>query len=86
MRAASAAFVASGDGLFAAEINGQAARRLSANPVYRLLLDGTTLYAGGHGVATIDVRRPSAPRLTRWSASLTDPRVRSMTFTTRINF
>ncbi len=80
--AGNAAFVASGDGLFTAEINGQAARRLSANPVYRLLLDGTTLYAGGHGVATIDVRRPSAPRLTRWSASLTDPRVRSMTFTT----
>ncbi len=76
------AFTASGDGLFAVAMTGRSARRLSANPFHRLLLDGTTLYAGGNGVATIDVRRPAAPRPTPWSAALTDSRVRSMAFTT----
>ncbi|MGU3389708.1 diguanylate cyclase domain-containing protein [Sphingomonas sp. M1A8_2b] len=76
------AFAASGDGLFAVSMTGQTARRLSAKSFHRLLLDGTTLYAGGNGVAVLDVRRPGAPVPARWSASLTDPRVRSMAFTT----
>ncbi len=76
------AFTASDEGLFALSLAGTNARRLSTRPWSRLLRDGDTLYAGGNGVAVLDVRHPGTPIPTRWSAALTDHRVRSMAFTT----
>lgn len=76
------AFAASDEGLFSISLSGTSARKLSAKPWSRLLMDGQTLYSGGKGVGTTDVRNPRAPIPTRWSASLTDQRVRSMAFTT----
>ncbi|MGP7796984.1 diguanylate cyclase domain-containing protein [Sphingomonas sp. CLY1604] len=75
------AFTAGDDGLFHLSLAGTDARRLSAEPWSRLLLDGDRLYVGGTGVGVVDVRRPGAPARAAWSARLTDPRVRSFAVT-----
>ncbi len=75
-------FTASDEGLFTLSLAGRNPRRLSTKSWSRLLRDGDTLYIGGNGVAVMDVRHVGTPMQTRWSASLTDHRVRSMAFTT----
>ena len=79
-------FTASDEGLFTLSLTGRTARRLSPKPWSRLLRDGDTLYVGGNGIALVDVRRVGPPIEPRWSASLTDRRVRSMAFTTDRTF
>jgi len=74
-------YMAGEDGLFVLPSAARSAIRLSASPWTRLLLQDTTLYVGGNGVASLDVRAPAAPVLAPWSAELTDPRVKSLVST-----
>lgn len=76
-----ATYTAGEDGVFVVPASGASAVRLSSLPWSRMLRHGPTLYVGGEGVATLDVRHPAAPTVARWSAGLTDPRVRSLAVT-----
>ncbi|WP_162233716.1 ligand-binding sensor domain-containing protein [Sphingomonas sp. Leaf17] len=75
------AFLAGEGGLVQVRLDGRGARRLSPLSWWRLLTQGDTLYVGGMGVATVDLRRPTAPVLARWSHALSDPRVKSLATT-----
>jgi diguanylate cyclase (GGDEF)-like protein len=74
-------FTAGDDGLFVMPANRRSAIRISSARWSRLLLNGTTLYVGGNGVATLDVRRPTALKQAAWSQALSDSRVRSLAMT-----
>jgi len=74
-------FTAGEDGLFLTPPNHRSATRISSARWSRLLLNGTTLYVGGNGVATLDVLDPTTLKQAAWSRALTDPRVRSLAVT-----
>ncbi len=74
-------FIASSDGLVQVATDGRGARTLSSLPWWRLLAHDDTLYVGGNGVATVDLRAPKPPVATRWSPALSDPRVKSLAMT-----